>query len=112
MQGDWSSTVYGGTRSDVVVQFRLRSYSLPLQVTALAKGIHGNLAPKTTFEGQLGDTSKEMVSVYVLERIPGVSYIEFVLANTHDEDSDQNHSLRANLMGDLARYVFRQTILN
>ena len=104
IQGDCSYTVYRGDESQFVVQFRLQSQSLRLQTVALAKKIHGNLAPTTTYHGQLGEnTSQEIVSVYCLDRIPGISYIEFILANTHDQESDENIVLRAGLMIDLAR---------
>ena len=102
--GDCSYTVYGGDDSQFVVQFRLQSQSLKLQMVALASKIHGNLAPTTTYHGQLGEnTSQETVSVYSLDRIPGISYIEFHLADTHGQDSEENVALRAGLMTDLAR---------
>lgn len=98
IQGDCSYTVYGGDDSQFVVQFRLQSQSLRLQTVALARKIHGNLAPTTTYHGQLGEsTSQETVSVYSLYRIPGISYIEFILANTHDQESEENVSLRVDL---------------
>lgn len=104
IQGEWSYTVYGGHESQFVVQFRLNSQSLGLQMVALARKIHGNLAPTTTYHGQLGETtSQETVSVYSLDGIPGISYIEFHLANTHSRDSEENVALRRSLMMDLAR---------
>jgi len=103
IQGDCSYTVYGGTHSEFVVQFRLQSLSLSLKTAALARKIHGKLAPITTYHGQLGDTSQETASVYSLDRIPGISYIEFYLADTYGEDSEENFALRAGLMVDLAR---------
>ena len=104
IQGDCSYTVYGGHAFQFVVQFRLQSQSLRLQTVALAREIHGNLTPATTYHGQLGEnTSQETVSVYSLDRIPGISYIEFLLADTHGQDSEENVVLRAGLMTDLAR---------
>ena len=103
IQGDCSYTVYGRIHSKFVVQFRLQSQSLRLEITALVRKIHGNLAPTTTYHGQLGDTSQETASVYSLDRIPGISYIELTLADTYAEDSEQNFALRAGLMVDLAR---------
>ncbi|KAL9125885.1 MAG: hypothetical protein Q9217_004972 [Psora testacea] len=104
IQGSFSYTVYGGIRSDLVVQFRLQSLSLKLKTTALARKIHGNLAPSTTYHGQLGDASQETASVYSLARIPGISYLEFRLVNTYAENSEENFDLRADLMVDLARF--------
>ena len=103
IQGSCSYTVYGGIRSEFIVQFRIQSLSL--ETTALARKIHGDLAPTTTYHEQLGDTSQEAVSVYSLERIPGISYLEYHLTNNHAEDSEDNLALRADLMVDLARYV-------
>ena len=104
VQGDCSYTVYGGDDSQFVVQFRLQSQSLRLQTVALARKIHGNLAPTTTYHGQLGEnTNQETVSMYSLDRIPGISYIEFILTNTHGQASEENVSLRVGLMTDLAR---------
>ena len=78
--------------------------TLNLSYSSLARKIHGNLAPTTTYHGQLGEnTSPEAVSVYSLDRIPGISYIEYLLADTHGRDSEENVALRVGLMTDLAR---------
>lgn len=103
IQGSCSYTVYGGTRFEFVVQFRLQSLPLNLKTTALAREIHGNLAPTTAYHGQLGDTSQETALVYSLGRISGISYLEFCLANNYAENSEENLALRADLMVDLAR---------
>ena len=104
IQGDCSYTVYGGHDFQFVVQFRHQSQSLRLQTVALARDIHGYLAPTTTYRGQLGENaSQETVSVYCLDRIPGISYIEFLLADTHGQDAEENVVLRVGLMTDLAR---------
>ncbi len=50
-----------------------------------------------------GRIHSEFVIQYSLDRIPGISYIEFRLADTHAEDSEENLALRASLMVDLAR---------
>lgn len=107
IQGDCSYTVYGGSRSQSVVQFRLQSLPLSLKITALAKKIHGNLIFTTMYHGQLGDTNRETVSVYSFDRIPGINYIEFCFANPYAEDSEENFTLRADFMMDLARLTVR-----
>jgi len=38
-----------------------------------------------------------------MDRIRGVSYLEFHLANKYTANSEENFSLRANLIVDLAR---------
>lgn len=103
VQGSCSYTVYGGLQSEFVVQFRLESLPLNLRIAALARKIHGNLAPATTYHEQLGDINQEPVFVYSMDRIRGLSYLEFYLANKYAANSEENFSLRANLIVDLAR---------
>lgn len=100
IQGDCSYTVYGGIHFKFVVQFRLQSLSLRLETAALARKIHGNLAPITIYHEQLEDTSQETALVYTLDRIPGISYLEFYI---YTEDFEENFFLRAGLMMNLAR---------
>ncbi len=103
IQESCSYIVYNETHFEFVVQFRLQSLSLNLKITALARKIHGNLAPTTAYYEQLGDTSQETALVYFLGRISGISYLEFCLANNYVENSEENLALRADLMVDLAR---------
>jgi len=49
IQGDYTYTVYGGTHSESVVQFRLQSLSLSLKTAALARKIYSKLALITTY---------------------------------------------------------------
>ncbi|KAH8757090.1 hypothetical protein BGZ57DRAFT_1018706 [Hyaloscypha finlandica] len=59
-------------------------------IVALAREIYGLLAPNASFHGQLGDDGKEPLFVYVMNRIQGISYLDFVLANSFPENSDEN----------------------
>ena len=103
IQGDCSYTIYGRIHSKFVIQFRLPLQSLRLKTAALARKIHGNLVPTTTYDGQLGDISQETASVYSPGRILGISYIELRLADTHAENSEEDLALRVSLMVDLVR---------
>jgi hypothetical protein len=62
---------------------------LKSEITALAREIYGFLAPNALFQGELGGGGKEPLFVYVINRIQGVSHLDFVLANGFPENSDQ-----------------------
>lgn len=59
------------------------------------------LVPNASFHGHLGDGSKEPLFVYVMNRIQGISYLDFVLANGFPENSDKNFVWRKTLMADV-----------
>jgi hypothetical protein len=105
VQGNCSYSVYAGTKSEFVVQFRLRSLMLKSEVVTLAREIFGSLAPKASFHGQLGEGEKEPLFVYVMNRIPGISHLDFVLANGFPENSEENFVWRKTLISDLAQYA-------
>jgi hypothetical protein len=77
---------------------------LKSEVVTLVREMYGFLAPNASFHGQLGDDSKEPLFVYVMNRIQGISYLDFVLANGFPENSDENFVWRTTLMSDVARY--------
>lgn len=81
VQGNCSYSVYAGPECEFVVQFRLKSLMLKSEITALAREIYGFLAPNASFHGQLGEGGKEPLFIYVMNPIPGISYLDFVLAN-------------------------------
>jgi hypothetical protein len=107
IQGNCSYTVYAGPESEFVIQFRLKSLVLELETASLAREIYGGLAPSVEFFGEVGesgDRGKEPVCVYVMNRIRGISYLDFELANDGPEDSERNFVWRKTLMADVARY--------
>ncbi|KAF8860923.1 hypothetical protein BDZ45DRAFT_740801 [Acephala macrosclerotiorum] len=81
LQGNCSYSVYAGSELEFVVQFRLKSLILKSEIVALAREIYGFLAPDASFHGQLGEDEKELLFIYVMNRIPGISYLDFILAN-------------------------------
>lgn len=80
-QGNCSYSVHAGPEFEFVVQFHLKSLMLRSETVTLARQIYGPLAPNAEFHGQLGEDGRESLWIYVMNRIPGISYLEFVLAN-------------------------------
>lgn len=106
VQGVCSYTVYAGPNDEYVVQFRLKSLKLPLEIAALAKKVFGGFAPNVSFRGQIGgDTTdgKEPLFVYVMSRMRGISQLDFLLARDEPENSPEWIHWRGNFMTDLAR---------
>jgi len=55
VQGVCSYTVYAGPNADFVVQFRLGSLQLRMEIANLARSIYGHFAPYVAFLGQIGE---------------------------------------------------------
>ncbi len=104
VQGNCSYSVYAGPEFEFVVQFRLKSLMLKSETVALAREIYSFLAPNASFHEQLGDDGIERLFVYVMNRIQGISYLDFVLANGFLENLDENFVWRKTLMSDVAGY--------
>ncbi len=109
IQESCSYIVYNETCFEFIVQFWLQSLSLNLKTTILARKIHDNLAFIIAYHEQLEDTSQETALVYSLDRISGISYLEFCLANNYVENSEENLVLQADLMMNLAWSVVLST---
>ncbi|CAG8930991.1 unnamed protein product [Penicillium salamii] len=108
IQGSCSYTVYAGTKQEFVVQFRLRPVLLEMKTVALARQIYGSLVPWTTCHGQMGDIvdGKECVIIYVMDRVQGVSQLEFQLSRD-ETNSLEFFAWRQNLVSDLAKFFAR-----
>ncbi|CAI6095338.1 unnamed protein product [Clonostachys chloroleuca] len=106
IQGDCSYTVYAGPELEYVVQFRLKSLELKTTTSALVSKIYGTLAPTVAFMGQIGDENpgKEPLYIYVMNRIKGVSYLDFILASKNHENSLAAFAARKNLMTGVAKF--------
>lgn len=109
VQGVCSYTVYAGHNSEFVAQFRLKSLKLRMETMNLARTIYGNFVPQVTFRGRIGEDieGKEPLYIYIMSRIPGVSYLDFILAHNSQvpENSPKFSFWRKNLITDIARYV-------
>lgn len=106
VQGVCSYSVYAGPDLEFVVQFRLKSLELKTETATLARKIYGEWAPKVSFKGQIGDKidKREPLCVYVMDRVKGISHLDFILAHGHPENSPDNTRSRKNLLGDIARF--------
>ncbi|GIK00091.1 hypothetical protein Aspvir_004106 [Aspergillus viridinutans] len=108
VQGVCSYTVYAGPNGEFVAQFRLKSLALRIETVDLARTIYGHFAPQVAFYGQIGKDveGKEPLYIYVMSRIQGISYLDFLLAHNAQvpENSPEFSSWRSNLVTDIARF--------
>lgn len=102
VQGNCSYSVHARPEFEFVVQFRLKSLMLRSEIVTVARQIYGPLAPNAEFHGQLGEGGRESLWIYVMNRILGISYLEFVLANGFPENLDENFVW---VMSDVARHI-------
>lgn len=106
IQGHCSYTVYAGEGLESVVQFRQVSLELPIENIDRARAVHGDLVPKVSEQGQLGadtDGEREPVLVYVMNRIQGITHLDFILAHGRSNNTPENFAQRKTLMADVAR---------
>ncbi|KAF2492499.1 hypothetical protein BU16DRAFT_542389 [Lophium mytilinum] len=87
IQGAFSYTVIAGARKSKIVQFRARTSPFDMETLALARNIHPDFVPATTFHGTLGEGEVSPLSVYVMEKISGTTHIE---ARFHDESTAES----------------------
>ena len=102
IQGACSYSVYAGPSQEFVVQFRFESLPLDTDVVNLAAKIYGSLAPTVTYKGTLGEGAQPL-HTYVMTRIPGITYLDFILAHGHPSDSQYNVACRKTLIIDIAQ---------
>ncbi|KAJ5092357.1 hypothetical protein NUU61_007227 [Penicillium alfredii] len=108
VQGVCGYTVYAGPNQEFVVQFRLQSLRLKTEITTLASKIYGSLVSSVSHHGQIGEDDlqgREPVAVYVMSRVQGVSYLDFILAHNLPEKSVEYYSWRENLISDFCRRI-------
>lgn len=116
VQGACSYTLYVGPGEYLafVVQFRLKSLALEMEVVERAREVYGTLAPWVTFKGVVGEEVKagdggekgkdrEVLYVYCMSRVKGVTHLDFILKNGFPEDSADNMRWRKNLMAGVAQ---------
>jgi hypothetical protein len=111
IQGNCSYSVYAGSNSEFVVHFRPAYLALRTETTSLARKIHGTLVPHVSFDSQLGKSAEKPLLAYVLPRILGITYLDFIRQNYTRENSQQNFLNRKTLIRDVARYVFSMVLL-
>jgi hypothetical protein len=104
IQGAFSYTVIAGPKQSKIVQFRAQSSVLDMEILNLARAIHGQLVAACTFHGNFGQLSP--LSVYVVEKLPGTTYIEARCINgLSAEPSLEAASRQSNTVVGFARYV-------
>ncbi|KAJ6115947.1 hypothetical protein N7523_006364 [Penicillium sp. IBT 18751x] len=108
IQGECSYTVYAGVDAEYVVQFRLKTLELNMKTSSLAREIYGNYAPEVSCRGSIGEDTedKDLLYVYVMSRVQGISYLEFILKHSGEvRESSPDFSLwRRHLMVDFAKF--------
>lgn len=79
-----SYSVYAGSNHEFVVQFRLKSLELKIEISSLACRIYSCLVPPVSYHGQMGEDvdGKETLSIYVRTRVNGISHLGFVFASS------------------------------
>lgn len=76
IQGSFSYTVAG---EKLLVQFRASHSPLDTERLALARTIHGDVVPACVAKETFGPSPA--LTVYVMEKVPGITYIEASLAS-------------------------------
>ncbi|OJJ67243.1 hypothetical protein ASPBRDRAFT_136485 [Aspergillus brasiliensis CBS 101740] len=108
VQGVCSYTVYAGPNDEYVAQFRLMSFRLNMETVNLARTIYGDFAPQVAFRGEIGEDveGKEALYIYFMNRVGGVSYLDFILAHNSQfsENSVEFSSWRRNFVIDVAKF--------
>ena len=90
------------TTNTKIVQFRLHKSKIDLYVAQLAKAVHGDIAAETDYCGEIGQDVRGCLSVYTIQKLPGVTYIEMEHF-TIEMDSKQT-SKQETLVEGFARY--------
>ena len=81
IQGAFSYTVVGGSPTRLV-QFRTPESDLEVNLLHLPRSIHGGFVARTICTDSVGWSPP--LSVYVIEKLPGITYMEYCLANDFD----------------------------
>ena len=85
-----------------IVQFRLNKSKIDIYVAQLAKAIHGDIAAETEYCGEIGQDATRCLSVYTIQKLPGVTYIE--IGNFSIEMEPEQASKQVRTIEDFARY--------
>lgn len=103
IQGSFSYTVVASHSQ--LAQFRSPTSPLDVEILRLAREIHGrDVVADTTFHGQIG--LERPLLVYVIEKLPGVTYLEWLMKSGLGRRLDgERYERQRGLVGDFARYV-------
>ena len=75
---------------------------MDVYVAQLAKAIHGDIAAETDYCGEIGQDPGNCLSVYTIQKLPGVTYIE--MGNFSVEMKPEQASKQVKIVEDFARY--------
>ncbi|KAK8038357.1 hypothetical protein PG994_015124 [Apiospora phragmitis] len=100
VQGACSYTVYAGPELEYVVQFRLKSLALKLDVVMCTVHLHRWYPLRELLEGGGGAALR-----HLMKRMRGITHVDFIRVYGFPEDSPDNISWRKNLIEDIAQYV-------
>jgi hypothetical protein len=104
IQGAFSYTVIAGVQQTKIVQFRAQSSVLDMKSLSLARAIHGEIVATCVYHGEVGQPSP--LSVYEMDRLPGITYIEARCRNGHSiEPSPETAFQHSSTVVDFARCV-------
>ena len=85
-----------------IVQFRLPESKINVCLAQCAKKIHGHLAAETYYHGEIGHSTHRL-AIYVIEKLPGVAYIEM---GNFSAKMDTDRAMRQfRMIEDFARYL-------
>ena len=81
------------------MQFRFASHFIPLDILELATGIHGDLVPRVSFEGEMGEDDWEKglepQCVYVTTRVRGITRREFMKRLPYETTEQRSENAEA-----------------
>lgn len=106
IQGSFSYTVSTQRDKDQkIVQFRVSHSALDVDIIQLAQRIHGDIVPSTRYYGEIGNGPTAPVKVYVIEKLPGVTFIDIMLAS--ERTSCPMPMPRMRMIEDISRYKYK-----
>lgn len=103
IQGSFSYTVVASDSQ--LAQFRSPTSPLDVEVLRRAREVYGgDVVADTTFHGQIGQ--ERPLLVYVIEKLPGVTYLEWLMKGGLGRRLDgERYERQRGLVGGFARYV-------
>lgn len=67
------------SESSLIVRFRFKASPLDMPIITLAKQVHGNIAPATTYQRVMSKTS---LKIWLIEALPAVGYLSTICYTT------------------------------
>lgn len=93
IQGSSSYTVIAGPSGNKIIQFREQAALLDMNMLALAKQVHGDVVPRCSELGWVGEPNGSQLAIYEMDRLPGENYIIARPSFTRSKRLNTVHSL-------------------